>query len=222
METNEDALQRKQLSRLGWLCVACVLLATAFAELTPYLQQMLGNAGWFLVANGVIAVAICVGILLSFWWAIGSAVKRRPYFFFLCLFLLGFVGNATKGLAVSAAANELMAEFLTLGRTCKVETNICFSFVSATDADKREELASTFYGLCGINLLGNKADGSYSKSPTDRAQSSWVQQQKLGVDTQETNRLLAQLNNSALIVFALNGLIGITVLGVGGWWLGRC
>ena len=221
MKTAELAMEKRRLKRLGVLLVACVLLATAFVELTPYFQRTLGREWWFWLANGTIGAGFCVGILFSFWGAGTDLTSRKSYYFFLCTFLLLFVGNATRGLVASAAVNERMAEFVDAGQSCKIQENLCRHFVSATDTARRLELASSFYGFTGINLLGNKLEGGVSKSPTEDAQIRWAEQQGLRREMQETIRILAQLNSSALAVLALNGAIGLIILGLGGWVLGR-
>lgn len=214
-------MEKRRLNKLGLLCLVCALMATAFAELTPYFQRTLGIQWWFWLANGAIGTGLCVGILFSFWWADTASARRKSYYFFLCIFLLFFVGNATRGLVASAAANEVMAEFADAGQSCKIQENLCRHFVSATDTERRLELASSFYGFTGINLLGNKSEGSVSRSPTETAQIRWGEQQTLRIEMQETIRLLAQLNNSAISVLALNCAIAFVILGFGGWWLGR-
>lgn len=221
MTTAEPAMEKRRLKKLGLLCVACVLLATAFAELTPYFHRAPGRDWWFWLANGTIGAGFCVGILFSFWWSDTDSARRKSYFFFLCIFLLAFVGNATRGLVASAAINERMAEFVDSRQSCGIQENLCRHFVSATDTARRLELASSFYGFTGINLLGNKLEGGVSKSPSEAAQIRWTEQQRLRREMQETIRILAQLNSSALAVLALNGAIGLVILGLGGWVLGR-
>lgn len=221
MKTVESAIEKRRLNKLGLLCAVCVLLATAFAELTPYFHRAIGIDWWFWLANLTIGAGFCVGILFSFWWAETDSTRRRSYYFFLCIFLLFFVGNATKGLVASAAVNERMAEFVDAGQTCKIQENVCLHFVSATNTEKRLELASSFYGYTGINLLGNKLEGSVSMSPTETARIRWVEQQTLRREMQEPIRVLAQLHNSSIAVMTLNGAIGVVILGLGGWVLGR-
>lgn len=220
LNTVEPAIEKRRLNRLGLLCVSWIFLATAFAELTPYFHRTLGMDWWFWLANGIIGAGFCVGILFSFWWADTDSKRRKSYYFFLCIFLLFFVANSTRGLVASAAVNEWMAKFVDARQTCAIQENLCRHFVSATDAERRLELASSFYGFTGINLLGNKLEGSVSKSPTETAQIRWTEQQGLRREMQETTQLLAQLNNSALAVLALNGAIGVVILGLGGWVLG--
>ncbi|MBL0122297.1 MAG: hypothetical protein IPP88_06040 [Betaproteobacteria bacterium] len=221
MDTVEDTLQKKRFQKLSWLAAAVVFFWIAFLELSPYLPQSRGFDWWFWLGNTILAVAMCSGVLLSFWWASNDIAKRKAYFFFLCFFLFCFLVNSTRGLLVSAAASEFMTEFQDVPGSCKVESAVCLNFVTSANIETRQQWASTFFGISGINLLGNRSDGSSSAAPTDTARNSWERRQRTNGEMRETIRTLAQVNSAAINVFTLNALVGIFVLGFGGWWLGR-
>jgi hypothetical protein len=139
LDTVEDMLHKKRVKKLNWLAAALAFFWIASWELSPYLPQSRGLDWWFWVGNTILAVAMCSGVLLSFWWASDDIAKRKAYFFFLCFFLCCFLVNATKGLLVSAAASEFMTEFQDVPGSCKVETAVCLNFVASTNAETRQQ-----------------------------------------------------------------------------------
>ena len=220
-KTVEDASQNKRLKRLTFLAVGCGVCVIFFTELTPYLPRTQGIDWWFWVLNSIVAVAACLGILFSFWWAGGETSKRKPFFICLCFFLLFFVGNATRGLVTYAYGNEVMAEFQGIRGSCQSEVAICHALVNTTEPDKRQDLASSFYGITGVNVFGNKAAGNLSVPPNDQARLLWSQKQELDNGVNDTAKVFTRLGNYAQNAFALNAIVAIAVFGFGGFWLGR-
>lgn len=119
---------------------------------------------WFWSANFLAGVGIRGGKLLLFWWAVEDTANRQSYFSFLCIFQHFFVGNVSRGSAVSVAANKRVPQIADIERTPKLQTNICDQFASTTEMETRRKWALLFYGFSGITLLGCKVDGDSSRT----------------------------------------------------------
>ena len=219
-----EKINHKTTKRQDFWLGALMLIWLSAYILPALIDSMLDSplTSTVLFWSFTIASAFCasLGVLLAFWWALGSEKLRLKLFINFCVFIFLLMLGATKALLLTLILNGTMIEYYSM-RSCTVEIGTCSAFTSTTEPSERLKSAGIFFSFSGLNLLGSRIEGTLKTPPTQESEKSWRAHQELQIERTRATEFIQKVAKVAIYVFIVHSIVAMMTFILGGLWFRR-